>query len=154
MANRHLGVGYEHNYKCHRRKQVCSLDNKACRRECYRKRNPEEYPQNGAESTDQAPPIYDNMDVINDAYGNNMNPKLKTADERLAAQSVRSGKKNQRAIEGAVRATREQFQCHFTQELEDHYQRRWWDHYEYPMNEDNWWNQLEYYDTTPNGDGY
>jgi len=152
MSNRHLQAGHDRNYKCHRRKQVCSLDNRTCRRECYRRRNPDEYTQENP--ANQNPPMYDNMDVINDAYGHDMNPKMKTADERLAAQSVLSGRKNQRAIEGAVRATREQFQCHFTEELNDHYQRRWWDNYEYPINEESWWNQLEYYNTDATGNSY
>ena len=150
MANRHLAVGYDNNYRCHRRKHVCSLDNRTCRRECYQRRNPEEYTRENP--ANQEPTLYDNMDVINDMYGHDMSTKLAPLDERLAEFAKRSGKKNQRAIEGAVRATREQFQCHFTDELEEHYQRRWWDKAEYPVDESNWWDRLDYYQT--NYDSY
>ena len=146
MANRHLAVGYDKNYRCLKDKQVCSFDNKTCRRKCYKKRNPNHYIQQNPKNIERT--IHSNEDVINDVYGY----KEPTADERLAQRSVVSGKKEKRAIDGAVRATRDQFQCHFTDELNEHYQRRWWDESEYPADETNWWDQLDHFST--NYDSY
>lgn len=150
MANKHLGVGFTQNYRCRHRHQVCSVDNKSCRHECYKKRNPEDYQQ---EMIEDEEPIFDNLDVINDAFGE----KLQTADERLTAFQTHSGNKNKRAINGAVRATREQFECHFTDELDEHAKRRWWDNEEYqdstpishkePQPDTNWMNRLDHYRT-------
>lgn len=148
MANKHLGVGYNENYRCRHRKQICSIDNKSCRHNCFKKRNPEDYID---PDFDDNEPIYDNLDVINDAFGE----KLQTADERLTTFQVHSGNKNKRAIDGAVRATREQFACHFTDELDEHQKRRWWDNEElqdstpisdkYPKPDINWMNRLDHY---------
>lgn len=144
MANRHFQEGYIHNYTCQKDKRVCSFDNRTCRNQCYNQRNPDEYVQ---ENPANSPPLYDNMDVINDIYGY----KAPTADERLAAKMTQSGKKNQRAIEGAVRATRDQFECHLIDELDEHEKRRWWDQAEYPVDESNWLDQLDYYNDNYNG---
>lgn len=134
MSNRHLNFSYDHNYKCHRSKQVCSIDNKACRDKCYKKRN-------GPPEKEETVFEYDNSDLVNDMD----NEKLTTADERLATKAIQSGNKNRRAIEGAVRATREQFDCHLEDELDEHEKRRWWGNTDYEVDESNWMEQLEHY---------
>jgi hypothetical protein len=132
MSNRHVNFAHDHDYQCHRRKQICSLDNKTCRDACYKKRNPEKQ-----ETVFE----FDNSDLVNDMD----NEKLTTADERLATKAIQSGKKNKRAIDGAVRATREQFDCHLEDELDEHEKLRWWGNQDYDVDESNWMQNLEYF---------
>ena len=154
MANRHHMVDDFSNYPCRKHKEVCSYDNRLCRQQCYKNRNPEyyegeQYQENASNPSWNAPPRipkHDNMDVIEDVYGY----KMPSLDERLADKQRHTGNHNKKALEGATMATRAEFQCHFTDELEEHYRRRWWDNFDYPANEENWWSDLDYYDVNYN----
>jgi len=84
------------------------------------------------------------MDVINDVYGY----KMPTADERLADKMRHQGTKAQKALIGATRTTRAEFQCHFTEEMEETAKRNgWWDDFEYEVDEENYWNNVNSYES-------
>ena len=107
MTERHPFVRNVLNYRCPKAKLIA---------------NP-----TGKDSIDE----FDNSELIDMILEDKVGP----IDERLAAKSIQSGNKNKRAIEGAVRATRDQFHAHFDDELEEHSKREWWGDFEYPVDE-------------------
>lgn len=165
MSGRHNTIAEIFNYPCSGKnaKTVCSYDNKSCREQCYKNRHQDIFDEtecdcsnnkcanvmgntasNGGDACKVSVPKFDNMDVINDIYGY----KMPTADERLADKQRHSGAKAQKALIGATRTTRAEFNCHFTEELEEASKRNgWWDDFEYEVNEDNYWNNVHTYES-------
>lgn len=136
MATHHIMIGSDKGFLCKKNRQIC--ERAKCKNKCYKDRTGDLKNQ---------PEEFDNSDVIDSVY----NKKLLSADERLANQSIISGNKNKRAIDGAVRATREQFQCHFEDELREHEKRDWWDENDYDTpdietHDSHWWERLSYFD--------
>ena len=134
MATHHIMIGSDKASMCKNDKLIC--DRSKCKHKCFKDRS--------GGLVDQ-PEEFDNSDVIDSVY----NKKQLPADERLADRSIVSGKKNKRAIDGAVRATREQFQCHFEDELREHANSEWWGNNDYDTpdiekNDSNWWEKLSY----------
>lgn len=172
MSGRHNTIAEIFNYPCSGKniKEICSYDNKTCRGQCYKNRQRDIFDDDNDEpcscpdsangnkinyqNGSVAPvcngkpkvtvPRHDNMDVINDVYGY----KMPTADERLADKMRHQGTKAQKALIGATRTTRAEFQCHFTEEMEETAKRNgWWDDYEYEVDEENYWNNVNSYES-------
>lgn len=142
--NRHITVADDKTV-CKKNRSICS-DERKCRHACYKDRS---------NDLKNQPEEFDNMDVIKSIK----NKKELPADERLADRSIISGKKNKRAIDGAVRATRAQFQCHFEEELREGENRDWWDNNDYDTpdvekNDHHWMERLSHFSQPANARSY
>lgn len=135
MATHHINIGYDKAYVCKKNKLVCAKSK--CLNKCYKDRT---------DDLKNQPEEFDNSDVIDSLY----NKKELPADERMANRAIISGNKNKRAIDGAVRATRGQFQCHFEEELRDNANSEWWEDNDYDVpnvetHDSRWWEQLKHF---------
>lgn len=127
-TSQRIMVEHDLAFPCKKYDQVCSAgvcqnrsNTRSCRharKQCYADKNMD---------LKNAPEEFDNMDVIDGIFGKKELP----ADERIASRAIIHGDKNKRAIDGAVRATREQFNCHFEDELREHARRDWYGENDY-----------------------
>jgi hypothetical protein len=137
MTTHHITIGKIKAFPCKKTQLVC--EKAKCKNKCYNDRS---------NKLIDEPEEFDNSDVIDSIY----NKKQLPADERMADRAVVSGNKNRRAIEGAVRATKDQFKCHFEEELRKNEKSEWWGENDYDVpniekNDSKWWEQLSYYRT-------